>query len=220
MSDENETRDRQPEGRRPAWRSGAPSGQERVVSYESDERYWTDYLRVALPVVGLLLMLGLLVWWANSIIGDEQGAQPTSTVASNTQIALAETNTPVPTTEGGLTSTAVIGGDSTPGANGGTSNPNDPTETPAEGDTPVTKECDGDFTRGDPVVVTDDDVNLRDAADTSSEVLDVLSADTALTIISDCYTESPDGNTQFWRVSVDDEDALRGYVSGEFLDAG
>lgn len=216
MSDENETRDRQPEGRRPAWRSGAPSGQERVVSYESDERYWTDYLRVALPVVGLLLMLGLLVWWANSIIGDEQGAQPTSTVASSTQIVTSTPNTPTNTPESNLTATEVPVG-TTPGASGG--NGDDPTETPAEGgDTAVPDNCDGDFARGDSVVVTDDDVNLRESADVTSDALDQLAADTVLTIVSDCYTEGPDG-TLFWRVSVDDADpSLRGYVSNEFLD--
>ncbi|MGI8475915.1 MAG: hypothetical protein ACR2OO_06045, partial [Thermomicrobiales bacterium] len=49
-------------------RSGQPQGQEQSAGFQPDERSWIDYLRIALPVVGLLLMLGLFWYWANSII--------------------------------------------------------------------------------------------------------------------------------------------------------
>ena len=53
------------------------------MSYQPEERYWTDYLRIALPVVGLLLLIGLLWYWASALIGD--GAEqppPTPEVAA------------------------------------------------------------------------------------------------------------------------------------------
>ena len=36
----------------------AGPSEERTVSYQPEERYWTDYLRIALPVFGLLLLIG------------------------------------------------------------------------------------------------------------------------------------------------------------------
>lgn len=40
--------------------------------YQEEERYWTDYLRIAAPVVGVILMLALVWFWvANMLNGDE-----------------------------------------------------------------------------------------------------------------------------------------------------
>jgi len=70
------------------------------VSYESEERYWTDYLRVALPVIGLLLMLALFWWWAQQFIGDDKdGNQVALEATQTTEIATKAAPTPTNTLE-------------------------------------------------------------------------------------------------------------------------
>ena len=58
---------------------GAPEGG-RLASQPAEERYWTDYLRVALPVLGLLLLIGLLWYWASAIIGNGSAEAPKTPV--------------------------------------------------------------------------------------------------------------------------------------------
>lgn len=44
------------------------------------ERYWTDYLRIVLPIIGLLLMLSVFIFWVGNIIdanGDDGDTNPT-----------------------------------------------------------------------------------------------------------------------------------------------
>lgn len=54
-------------------------GRQRTVQFEPEERYWTEYLRIALPVIGLLLMLGLFWYWAQNLINDGNSTEPTAT---------------------------------------------------------------------------------------------------------------------------------------------
>ncbi|HVL25463.1 MAG TPA: SH3 domain-containing protein [Thermomicrobiales bacterium] len=73
---------------------GESNGRQRTVQFQPEERYWTDYLRIALPVVGLLLMIGLLWFWAQQIIDDD----PNTTEPNPTEeIGLVTTITPEPT---------------------------------------------------------------------------------------------------------------------------
>ena len=65
----------------------AGSSEERTVSYQPEERYWTDYLRIALPVIRtfaphrIAVVLGLRIDWgrrqlATSNPGDGGGHHP------------------------------------------------------------------------------------------------------------------------------------------------
>jgi hypothetical protein len=75
---------------------GESNGRQRTVQFQPEERYWTDYLRIALPVIGLLLMIGLLWFWAQQIISDD----PNTTEPNATEdIGLVTTITPEPTQE-------------------------------------------------------------------------------------------------------------------------
>ncbi|MCC6945201.1 MAG: hypothetical protein IT335_11530, partial [Thermomicrobiales bacterium] len=62
------------------------------MSYQPEERYWTDYLRIALPIAGLLLLLGVFWYWASSFIGDD-----TNDPGLGTQVAVVETPITAPT---------------------------------------------------------------------------------------------------------------------------
>ncbi|MDP9366632.1 MAG: SH3 domain-containing protein [Chloroflexota bacterium] len=61
------------------------------MSYQPEERYWTDYLRIALPVTGLLILLMLFWWWGTSIIGGGDDAPPPTQAAA----VISEVNAPV-----------------------------------------------------------------------------------------------------------------------------
>ena len=184
------------------------------MSYESEERYWTDYLRVALPVIGLLLMLALFWWWAQQFIGDENSpediARETQTAEIATQPVPTATNTVAvvvqptqdqaqPTEDGSSTDGNGSQDDSTPGADGNGS-----------------EDC--GFAKGDYVVVTEGGVNIREEPALGDEfVIGQLDEGTRLVLVEDCYREDDQGN-QFWRVR-NEETAQTGYVSSDYLEA-
>jgi hypothetical protein len=185
------------------------------VSYQPEERYWTDYLRIALPVIGLLLLIGLLWYWASALIGDGGGAQPTPELAVITPVNEA---TPAPPT-----ATAVVLAP-TPGP------PVQPTPTPvppvavatqpaaptaaAAAPTEAGNPCANMpvYTAGT-IVTTTEQVNLRDAPSTNGAIVSELPAGTQLQITGE-FAEA--GQCDWWPVIVT-ATSQEGYVIEQFL---
>lgn len=214
---------------RPA-RARMTPGQERAVSYQPEERYWTDYLRIALPVIGLLLMLGLFWFWASSLIrGDDSGTSPTSTPKG--QVAVVRTVTApaaaaskpavviTPQTAATATPTPATGQQPQPqtqGQTGQTTQP--PASTAATGNNATTGGAAStagaaQFKSGD-VVSTTDTVNLRDQPTTSGNIITSLDPGTQLTI-----TGSPQQADGYTWYPVKDVNGDEGYVASDFLQA-
>lgn len=226
--------------RRSAGAANATGGRGRTASVEPEGRYWTDYLRIALPVIGIILMLGLLWIWASSLLGgDDQDADSTD----DETIGLVQTETPDPNIVN-TNSNAV----STPGAPNNQTNageipisgqntPNaEATDVPldsGDGDAPVQG---GDNQSGDEEVATDGDtdgeeapvdgeiavdarvritgeLNVRPSAGTSGEPLWVAEVGEEGTVISG--PEEADGYT-WWELVFDGGE--RGFVIEEYLE--
>jgi len=187
------------------------------VSYQPEERYWTDYLRIALPVIGLLLLIGLLWYWASALIGDGAG-QPPATQEVPVVITPINEATPAPPT-----ATAVVIAP-TPGP------PVAPTPTPVTpapaATQPVAQPTAAPTTAADnpcanmpvyPVgalVTTTEQVNLRDQPTTEgSNVLQSLPAGTQLQVTGE-FSEA--GQCDWWPVIVTETNQA-GFVIEQFL---
>jgi hypothetical protein len=103
--------------RRPTRRPTA--ARQRTVQTDPDDRYWTDYLRIALPVIGLLLVIAVFWYWAQQLIDDDSGdLTPTE------QPGLAEIiDTPAEETEAPATPTQPAGNILGPQSDGTPTNP-------------------------------------------------------------------------------------------------
>jgi hypothetical protein len=195
-------------------RPGGGQGPERSVSYQPEERYWTDYLRIAFPVLGLLLLLGLFWFWAMALIdndddnGGNTGGDTTPAATATTPSGAAgptvdlsrvegtpgdsETENPTPTEEGARP----------------------PTRTPrtTEEDTPTPAESVGQFQEDDVVVTTEADVNLRSDPSLDGDIVTTLEEGTELTVTG----ESVEADEFIW-VPVEDADGNEGWVAEQFL---
>jgi hypothetical protein len=197
-------------------RTGSTQGQERTVSYQPEERYWTDYLRIALPIVGLLLMLALFWFWAAKIIGSDSSAPPTVKPQATTLVITATAPPPTATTKAGIvangvTPTATLGADTgqpTSPSNAGA------TDTPAASANPTP--LGAGFTVGE-AVVANDDVNLRSDASSSADAIGTLAKGDELEITS----EAVKSGGYFWvgvKVTSGDLTGQTGFVADKFLD--
>ena len=201
---------------------GPPGGQERIVSYQPEERYWTDYLRIALPVIGLLIMIGVLWYWLSQIVGGES-EEPPATIAAAADVAIETPATPAPT-ETPVTAPAAATEGPPPAA----------TETPAPIETPpavITTAAPDDaaveptapagepapivtnFEPGTTVVITDEGVRMRSEATVESDIVEELSAGTQLTITG-LFAEA--GELDWWPVENPTTGAT-GFVREDFL---
>ena len=169
-----------------------PFGTERQFSYQTEERYWTDYLRIAAPVLGVILMLGLAWFWISSLMADSSENLPTPAVDSLPTVLTGPTPTVQTTPAGPIIITTVPPAD---------------TPTPT---TPSTRT----IGPGATVVVTNTDgvgVNLRAAPSTSADIVQTLPEGTELTIVGESI--SAEGYV-WWPVQLG---TLAGYVVADYL---
>lgn len=206
-------------------------GRSRSASYQPEERYWTDYLRIALPVIGIILMLGLLWIWASQLLGDDDNAgDPTpedtiGLVATQTPDANAvnsvpnSAGTPGVNTESGQI--PIPGSGQTPAAEA-TDAPFNPTQQtpapagdePAAADTTAADEAPagGEIAIDSQVQITDE-VNVRPSAGTTEEPIRTAAAGETGTVISG--PEEADGFV-WWELVF--EDGSSGFVAEDFLE--
>jgi hypothetical protein len=204
-------------GRSGPGRPGGPPGPERSVSYQPEERYWTDYLRIAFPVLGLLLLLGLFWFWATALIdnGDDNGTTvavvPTETAAATTStggglddVKLSTEPATTPDDQGDNVAPTPADGQDAP----------KPTRTPrstAAEDTPTTESV-GKY-KPDDLVVTNGEANLRSEPALGDNVVATLPEGTELTVTG----ESVEADDYTW-VPVEDAEGQSGYVAEDLLD--
>ena len=193
------------------------------MSFQPEERYWTDYLRIALPVIGLLILIALLWYWASALIGSPSDNQPTpvptpftevvptepppaSPVPSPTPTAPAITPTPgvAPTATAPAVINPTVAPQPTPAADGATAGEN------------TLPSCQGrDFFETGTTVVTSDEVNFRTEATSDSPSLGVLPPGTQLQVTGR-FVDLPD--CDWWPVT-DPATGQNGFVREDFVEA-
>lgn len=215
-----ERRPRQPRSTRSSGGNDVNSnGRSRTAQFQPEERYWTDYLRIALPVIGLLLMIGLLWYWAQSIINDDPNT--TEPVPTDEAIGLVTESTPSPTqviveAPPPANESAV----STPAAGTGDAPVQEeappPTDVPAE-EAPVEEapaDTGGTFADGDTVVVIEP-LNLRPEPSATGDPIAQLAVGDELTIVGG----PQEGEDFIWWEVLQSDGATSGWVVENYIEA-
>jgi hypothetical protein len=164
------------------------------VSYQPEERYWTDYVRIATPIVGLLLLLGVFWYWASSLIGSKSDSLPTQPAAAVT-VVTQPTPTPTPTVQITLEAQTVI-----PTATHGATAPSETpggqqraTETPTAQAAQLTAATGTGFCVGCKMIVkVDNSVRMRSQPSLSGAVIESLK-DGAELVVVDATPQQGDG---------------------------
>jgi hypothetical protein len=166
--------------------SGGPpwGGDDRDFSYYEEERYWTDYLRIAAPILGVIVLVILLWFWIANFLGDDGDDDDTAGQGTATEVT-------IPTE--GATGEETPGEGSTASPPSGATPPTQPptgnqTATPGPGVTEPPDSNGGEvgIYLGAIVEVVNTDgagVNVRADASTSAEVLTVFLDGTQVEVI-------------------------------------
>jgi hypothetical protein len=201
------------------------AARQRTVQTDPDDRYWTDYLRIALPVIGLLLVIAVFWYWAQQLI-DSDGGDLTPTA----QPGLAEiVDTPAEATEPPATPTTQAG-ILQPQTGGTPTNPLQafPSPTPA-GQQPAgttgtdnqaveqpTEEVSPDSAGIAPdmeVSVIEGPLNMRAEASTDSDIVVTLDTGAVLTV-----TGGPEEGENYVWWNVVDQQGNTGWVAEQFIE--
>jgi hypothetical protein len=202
---------------------GDSNGRQRTVQFQPEERYWTDYLRIALPVIGLLLMIGLLWFWAQQIINDD----PDTTQPNATEdVGLVTTITPAPTQEQSVSTPPAQTGENTGNegeqpqptqanapADGEQANGGD-TQTAAEETPPAAEEeaPPSDGIAVDTQVTVTEVLYMRAEPNTPGELVVELPAGAVLDVIG-----GPEEGEDYVWWNVVDENGNSGWVVEDFI---
>jgi len=194
----------------------AGSSEERTVSYQPEERYWTDYLRIALPVIGLLLLIGLLWYWASALIGDGSN-QPPPTAETVAVITRVNEATPAPPTATAIVIAPTPGPPAVPTATlaPAVATTQAVTPTPAAAVADPANPCASlpVYSVG-AVVATTAELNLREGPSTDSAAVAVLPEGSRLQVTGE-FQEA--GQCDWWPVTVVDT-GQSGFVIEQYLE--
>jgi hypothetical protein len=194
----------------------AGSSEERTVSYQPEERYWTDYLRIALPVIGLLLLIGLLWYWASALIGDG-GDQPPPTSQAVAVITPVNESTPAPPTANAVVLAPTPGPPPVPTATAAPAVATTQAVTPtpaAAGADPANPCASLPVYEVGAVVTTTAELNLREGPSTDSASVVVLPEGSRLQVTGE-FQEA--GQCDWWPVTVVDT-GQSGFVIEQYLE--
>jgi hypothetical protein len=200
----------------PGGGGGGRGGRDRQISYYSDDRYWTDYLRIAAPILGVLLMVALFWFWASSFLGDNNN-KPNTGGVSSTQTSLPtigagspRSGSPTHVAQGSPTLTIVRTPAAATATAGGDEQPTE--DTGDQGDN--TPPASSDIYSGANVVVANTGgtgANMRSDASASADVVAVEADGTQLEVTGDSV--EADGYV-WWPVSGDDG---AGFIVADYL---
>ena len=192
-------------------RSADPRGRERQLDYYTDERYWTDYVRIGLPIIGVILILLVALLWIIPFFNDDDDGDDTLGAGGTATTTIPVISPSVTATSGAagtqtprITLTTQPG--TTPPATGGESTATTATEQP-----PATG---GEIYNGAIVAVANTGgtgVNMRSTASVDGEIVTVALDGTEFTVVGEA--EEADGFI-WWPV---EGESGAGYIVEDYL---